>query len=263
MKNKNINFLLIILMTFSFIGCDYDEDEILQPYEEAALPVVSDVTSSFFNLLDLENANIGFTLDKVGVPVNSITVQKTFKGQTIIHEEVTTLPVNYNISIEEAISGFQNVSLEDLEVGDVITFSFLTNTADGRSIGSGVRVNGALSCPSELEGTYEVFIASSNTTYTLNITADGAGQYSIENFNLDFQPDFYDTFTGLPIGASFEDVCNVVTLNGVHDFGVAFRGEGTYEPEEDAIIFPSVSDAGYGQGPWNNSGNGYVLKRVN
>jgi hypothetical protein len=264
MKKQYISLIIIMLLGLTYLSCEYDEDEILQGYQKAAVPVVTDITSSFFNLLDLDNANIAFTLDKKGVPTNSISIQKTFNGQTVTHGEVSNFPANLNISLAEAISGFQGVSLNDLEVGDVISFSFLVNTEDGRTIRSGVAVDAPVSCPSELEGTYEVFIAASNKTYTLQITADGAGQYSIENFNLDFQPDFYDTFTTLPIGASFSDVCNVITLNGTHDFGVQFRGDGTYDPEQDAIIFPSISDAGYGQGPWSNPGAGsYVLQRVN
>lgn len=263
MKKLLIPTFLIFILSLTFLACQYEENEILQPYEKAALPVVSDISSSFFNLLDLENAKVAFKLDKVGVPANSITILKTFKGQTVPHAEVTSFPAEVNMPVSEAISGFQNVALSDLEVGDVISFSFLVNTEDGRTIRSGAGVDAPVSCPSELEGTYEVFIASSNTTYTLNITADGGGQYSIANFNLDFQPDFYDTFEGLPIGASFADVCNEITLNNTHDYGVAFRGVGIYDPEQDAIIFTSISDAGYGQGPWDNSGTTYVLKRKN
>lgn len=263
MKKLSIPSFLIFVFSLMFLGCQYEEDEILHPYEKAALPVVSEVSSSFFNLLDLENANIGFKLDKVGVPANSITILKTFNGQTIPHSEVTSFPADINIPVSEAISGFQDVTLDDLEVGDVISFSFLVNTEDGRTFRSGTGVDAPVSCPSELEGSYEVFVTASNKTYTLNITADGAGQYSIDNFNLDFQPDFYDTYETLPIGASFADVCNEITLNNTHDFGVAFRGVGTYDPEQDAIIFTSITDAGYGQGPWNNSGTTYVLKRTN
>lgn len=119
-------------------------------------------------------------------------------------------------------------------------------------------------CPSEIPaGIWSTNVADPDGGfYEIEIESVGGGEYIIKNFNLDFQPPFYDTFDNLPISGRFADVCNELTLIGTSQYSVTWRGTGVYDQEAQTITFDQVRDPAYGQGPWSNAGQGYVFTFV-
>ncbi len=254
---------------------------------------------TYYNAInDIAAEEVEFTLDvnDFGVTdVNSIDVELVFTQKdvlvdlegnpadsvwaTVLLETVTSLPATLNYNGQE-IANAIGIDIDDLKVGDNFLLTFPINTADNRRLTvalssslcneplqpsfGGCSVQWGISCPSAIPtGTWEVYIVASDVTYEVEINAStSAGAYTMPNFNLDYQPGFYLTFDELPISGGFTDVCNTLYLNKVGDHDVQWTSVGVYDPVNQTITFDEISDPAYGQGPWDNSGQSYVLKYV-
>lgn len=257
-------------------------------------------TRNFFNLLNpLESEYVEFEITVDGFDVTEIAsvdievvftendrlydpFQEIFVDSVyapVLIETIATFPSTIQISGADMAAALGFASVDDFEVGDSFNATFPINTGDGRRLTvalnselcnqpgqpsfGGCNVAWAVTCPSTIPvGDWEVFVAGTATTYTVSLTDAGGGNYAIENFNLDYDPDFYGTYDQLTLSAAFSDICNVITLNGTANFGVTWRGTGTYDAATQTITFPTISDPAYGQGPWNNGGAGYVLTKL-
>jgi hypothetical protein len=249
------------------------------------------------NPLDFDNTDVELTVDAFSdgaVDVENVEIYLTYNyrytvqdsegndstvtgSETRLYQTISGVPANVTFGTEELESLF-NVDRDTFDVGESFDINYTFVTSTGRRINQWsadicnepayngtCSISVSVSCPTSIpSGSYEVTAyANQNplagTTYTVNIQQGAGTQFSIANFNLDYQTPFYDTFNNLPIGGGFVDVCNEVTLNTVGAFGVFWSGTGTFDPSTNTITFPQIRDVGYGQGPWNNAGNGYVL----
>jgi len=279
---------------------DLDRRPDLNDHIGAVTKIAVNPARTFYNLLNpLESEYVEFTVDVDGFDVttiNSVEVEVVFTEKDRLYDPfqeifvdsvydpilirtVTTFPSTVQISGEDMAEALGFASVADFEVGDTFNATFPINTGDGRRLTvalnselcnqpgqpsfGGCNVAWAVTCPSAIPvGAWEVFVAGTATTYTVNLTATGGGAYAIDNFNLDYDLAFYGGFNELPLSAAFSDVCNSIILNGTADFGVTWRGTGTYDAGTQTIMFPSITDPAYGQGPYNNGGGGYVLTKL-
>ncbi|MGB3182624.1 MAG: hypothetical protein WBB45_14630 [Cyclobacteriaceae bacterium] len=247
---------------------------------------------------DFDNTDVAFTVDAFSggeVDIESVEIYLTYNyrnvlqdsagndsavttgSETRLYQTVSSVPANVTFGTAELESLF-NVDRDTFDVGESFVIEYTFVTAEGKRIDQWsadvcnepaydgtCSITVGVSCPTEVpSGSYEVTAyANQNildpSTYTVNITQGSGTSFAIDNFNLDFQTGFYDTFNGLPISGGFTDVCNTVTLDTPGPFGVIWTGTGTFDPATNTLTFPSVEDPGYGQGPWTNAGQDYVL----
>lgn len=271
----------------------------LDTVEVGVIPRVSvdEGNLGLINPNDFDNTDVALTVDAFSggeVDVESVEVYLTFNNTDTLtasdgsdsvvfttdrqlYQTYSQVPANVTFGTAELESLF-NTTREDFNVGESFDINYTFVTSTGRRIdqwsadicnetsyNGTCSLNVGISCPTQIQsGSYEVTAyANQNilagTTYTVNIQQGAGTQFSIDNFNLDYQTPFYSTFNGLPISGGFVDVCNDLTLNTPGPYSVFWRGEGTFDPATNTITFPQVYDTGYGQGPWNNAGQGYVL----
>lgn len=298
MKNFRIKHILIFALVLAYFSCR-DESTLPYPdineYAGAVTNLETNPDKSFFNALnDIAAEEIEFSIDVNGfnlTEINSVDMELVFTQLGVLLDlegnprdsvwapvlvsNITTFPSTVNITGQE-VADLIGISVDDLAVGDSFRLTFPINTADGRRLTvalnsdlcnepvqpsfGGCSFQWGISCPSDIPaGTWNVYIVASDVTYGVEIVADGAGVYSMPNFNLDYQPGFYDTFDNLPISGGFTDVCNTIYLNKVGTYGVQWTGLGVYDPDNQTITFDEISDPGYGQGPWDNSSTKYIL----
>jgi hypothetical protein len=301
MKKLTRYFLTLSLIVIAAVACrdeDLERRPSINDNIGAITKVTRNPQRTFYNLLNpLQNEFVEFTLDVDGfsaTEVNSVDIEVVFVENDrvfdpfqeiyvdsvyapVIVKTITTFPSTIQISGSDVAAALKK-NVNDFEVGDSFTATFPINTGDGRRLTvalnselcnqpgqpsfGGCSVAWVVTCPSNIPaGAYEVTINGTNKKYTVNLESEGGGNYTIDNFNLDYDLGFYGGFDELPLSAAFSDVCGDLILNGVADFGVSWRGTGSYDAATQTITFPSITDPAYGQGPYNNGGTGYVLKK--
>lgn len=269
-KHKLLTFLSVVAVAFFTTAC----------FDESGLEIIYDGPS----VLEWDRASTGsagsYLAGAGQTPTESIAVnlvgphrdQATQVQWRVNQEESTAIEgVHYNILSDQNITIPANSSTATVDI-EVITDNFASPeerfTLVLELVGGDLPVAAnygtlqhsmTIRCPSEIPaGEWEANVGG----YVIEIIALGEGNYSIPNMNLDFQPSYYGTFTTLPIGGGFTDVCNEVTFNVEGEHGVIWSGTGTYDAEAQTITVPSFSDPAYGQGPWDNNGEGYVFTKL-
>ena len=118
---KNISIVAVVIL-FVF-GCSTNEDDLLQPYQTGAVfPEITEVASPFFDILDINNAYVDFTVTVDMEMAESITIEKTYKGVKTDLGTYTSVPVNMRVTAEEAVADINGVGVGDLELGDNFLF---------------------------------------------------------------------------------------------------------------------------------------------
>ncbi|MBL0739777.1 hypothetical protein [Chryseolinea lacunae] len=289
-----------ILVLLAAISCREDDNVRPKMDDNigAVTKITRNGDRTFFNALNpLADEYVEFAIDVDGFDVTTINsvdlmLVYTDKGRNydpfqdkyvdsvfapVLIRSVTTFPSTVKISGADVVSALKLNSVDDIDVGDSFNVTFPINTADGRRLTvalnselcnqpaqpsfGGCNVQWGVSCPSTIQtGNYQVHVESTNATYTVQVSANGGGVYTISNFNLDYDLDFYGGFDDLLVVGFFTDVCSDIQLSGTDpDYGVQWRGAIQYDENAKTLTIPSVTDAGYGQGPFNNAGKGYVL----
>ena len=220
MKNK-INYILCVFILISF-SCDREEAVDFDENPQIAIPSFEIKNSSFFNLTDLENAFVDFSLDVASEDasgVEQIEILKQFNDSDFIdHETVTSLPTDLVITLDEALSGFGGVAKEDLEPGDFFNFIFKV-TSGGKVYESGIVIRANAACPSEISLASDTWsatgtnnngfgLALTSSATGITITPQGDGEYLISDISAGFygSAGFNATQQGI-----YTDVCNIIT----------------------------------------------------
>lgn len=245
MKIKNIYLLLFTFITLASVFQSCEEDLLVDRLTEpGAIPVISDVTSGFFNFNDPATAQIGFSLATKGTDVTSVSILKSINGsEPVAHATISTLPATVNVTLADALSG-TGVALGDVAVGDVVSLIFVCNTADGRALKSGATFDAPVSCPSALAGTYSSVASGTSTdgccpdpitgfASTVTLTDLGDGNYEVSDFSGGLYLEWYDVYGITSTNDSpcnIQDVCGTLTIvNTTEPFGTVVTGGGSVD----------------------------------
>lgn len=251
---KNISCLLLLLMAFGWTACEFGGVEDATPdFQEGVMPQITEVNQGFYNLLDLENAFVDFSVEAVGsANVEKVNIYQRFNGGApVLLTSVNSLPADINIDLSEAAQTAQ-VNPGDLVPGNSFVYTFEIETTDGRTLSSGTTVKADAACPSAIaEGTYAAVSGGTSTDgcpnpnpvvdldYTVEITALGAGRYEISDFSAGVYQAMYGTCYGYTFetGATIVDVCNELSFSLTEAFGCDVVGSGSYDPETGNITY--------------------------
>lgn len=282
MKYK-INYIALavlgMLLTFS---CEDKDKQLFDDFQQGSIPLFAqeDDDSGLVNFLDPDQTMLSFNVTTEGLsPVSSVDVLVTYNNsetgasETITYTNVTTFPATVKITLSELLAAFDTdvVTQDTLSLGDNFIIGGAMKMVDGRYLDGGyspsvfskrpVTLTYTVSCPSSIPvGKWEIHVESSDATYTVNLTRVGGGTYTIDNFNFDYDLNFYGGFNDLAGAATFVDICNDLTLNGVEpNYGISWRGSGVYDPGAQTLTFGEITDVEYGQGPYTNGGGDWVL----
>ena len=253
---KNLFYLFVALLAAGSFQACYEEEPLILA-EPGVIATPSNLNPGFFNLTDLDNASVAFTLDTQGeADASSVTIFKSYNGgEPVEHATISTLPTDVTITVAAAVDGL-GISADELEVGDVIALTFEVNTADGRVLrtgGSPLLINA--SCPSDLAGTYDVTATGTSTdpccpdqttvTSTVTLTDEGNGLYTISDFSGGLYLEWYDVYGITSTDDSpgtFRDVCNNLTFeNTTEPFNTAVTGTGSVDGSTGVITLSWVN----------------------
>lgn len=234
MKKTNIKYSIVAVMTLVLLACETSEEDLIQGFKTGAvIPEITEVNSSFFDILDVSNAYINFTATADAEMTESISIEKTFRGVKTEFGTYTSIPVQVNVTAEEAVADINGISLEDLELGDVFLFEILVTSKSGLKTRSNVIINAPVACKSDLGGTYsystvvtsvgdggEIGGCSNPVSGTGTFLEDGAGFYRVSDATFGQ----YDCAWGdtPAAGVTITDVCNSLSVGGSDQYGLIY-----------------------------------------
>lgn len=227
-----ISTLALVLSCFS--ACETNEDDLMQSYVTGAVfPQITEIESSFFDILDLENTYIDFTVTADMSVAESISIEKTYKGARRVIGTYTTVPVNINVTAEQAVADIDGVSVNDIELGDTFLFEVIVTSKTGLRTRSNVILNAPVACKSDLGGTFtystEVLAVgdggnlggcSNPVTGEGALVEDGAGFYRLSDATFGQYDCAWDDTPAE--GVTLTDVCNTLTIGGSDQYGLIY-----------------------------------------
>jgi hypothetical protein len=248
-----------VLITVSFVeGCDENDDP-AGLRGVGIVPGIEQIVSSFFDLQDIDNAFVEFSVEVVNPDeVSSIIIEVTYEGTKGQLETYTSLPATVTVTAQEAVQAV-GVSISDLTLGDVFTFEIVVNAKSGTSSRSNSILNATVACESMLTGEYSCVasgqstdtgpgpdvnpISGFETTVTLTEQAVN-GEYIISDFSGGLFTLWYSIY-GLSgdYPGFFKDVCGDVSyINTVGPFGSPISGTGSVDPATGVITLSGLAD---------------------
>jgi len=227
MKNKYLNSLIVALVILLVFGCSTNEDDLMQPYiTGTVIPEITEVNSAFFDILDVNEAYIDFTVTTDMNVVESLSIEKTFQGTTTELGNYTSVPVNIKITAEQAVADIEGLTIDDLKLGDTFIFEVIVKTKSGLRTRSNAVLAAPLACKSDLAGavTYEI-IASDladlvGKSGTLSWEEIGTGMYDWDSFTFGGYQALYGCCE-LDRGATqlfISDICNVLSMKSLDQY---------------------------------------------
>ncbi len=143
MKKHTLKYLLLLSCIVT-LSCNHDENEIVPEFlDGTAFGILLDVevTSNLtVPSATIDDYTLNFKVDQKGADkraVSSILIHRVFVDKvdgpyTAIQEaSLTTFPTTISLTATQLIDGFQNLDINDLEVGDAFNINFIINYADG------------------------------------------------------------------------------------------------------------------------------------
>jgi hypothetical protein len=239
MKSKIKYFILITFCVLVISSCEDKDKMLFSDFEVGAIPLFTQGPddTGYIDLIDFSQSNIAFSLAKEGLAeVSSIDVVITYNNSVtgesdeIIYSNVTTLPVDMNITFDDLIAAFnpEVVTKDSLDLGDSFVIGGYMKMADGRYLNGGyspsvfqkpVLLTYNVACASDLAGSYDFALISGDngevsTLADQTIVQQAAGYYEISDMTMDiFGPDF-------PVKYRFTDICGNLTADaGSVDYG--------------------------------------------
>lgn len=250
----NINLLLIIIVLAT--GCFKEHSEVLPGGENSASIIVTNVSSGFYNLLDLDNAEVSFSIDAApnSQEIASVDILGSYnsvnEADFVTITTVNSLPATITISAAQAAST-AGIPVEDIAVGDIFRYKFRINTVSGNEVLPAASVNASAACPSALEGTYSATATGTSTDgccpgevtveSTVTVTRTGDGVYTINDFSGGLYLEWYAVY-GISSPdqspGTFRDVCGELTIFNTNEpFGTAVTGSGSVDENTGVITY--------------------------
>ena len=213
--------LVALFSVVIFTACDKEDEYI---FDTKGATVAISNAAGFFDLGDL-NSTFSFDASSLGEAVSSFDILKSYNGGTpVFHATVNSLPTSVSITPTEAVEGL-GVTVDDLQIGDEISFSFDNVVTSSGSYPSSASVTGSVSCLSALAGTFdyttsETWCGSAPFTGQTTWTEVSPGTYEIDDWSYGAYPDCYGGFMASSWGTlQITDVCNQIGLTGLDNYG--------------------------------------------
>ena len=251
---------LIVVFGLFFGACDDTNDNLVVQRGVAVSPIIESITSSFFELSDLDNAFVEFKVTaEFPTEVSKIFVKVGYNDNTAILPPYTSIPVTVKLTVSE-VAAVLGVNINDLELGDVFSFQLLVENVDGITTYSNVVLNATVACASSLDGAYTCVANGSSTddgptpdenpavNYTTTITLTGTavnGEYIISDFSGGLDTYWYDIY-GLSgdYPGMIKDVCGDLSyINTSGPYGSPISGSGSVDEVTGVITLHGVADA--------------------
>jgi len=167
--SKNLRLLLPLLIGVLIFNSCKDEDYLtggLPVANEGAIVAINNVGPSFFNLVNIDGANVGFSVVSAGEAVSSADMSVSYNGgDAVALSSLSSFPSDVNFPLSQLVD-LLGINLSDVGVGDQFTFSLSNVVSASGTYGSGASLVASASCPSELAGDY---------TAVATATSQGAG----------------------------------------------------------------------------------------
>lgn len=214
MKNKSLILITLMLLTVAFTGC---EEDIELPVEDKGAVISLSNIAGFFDKTD-DASVFSFDAGTLGEAVTSFDILKSYNGGgAVLHSSGNTAST-LNITLAEALNGL-GVSIDDLVIGDAITFSFDNVATPSGSYPSGVTASANVACSSSLAGTHSHVTTTSGwctETATGEVTWSeiSPGQYAIDDFAFNTYSPCYNSGNTPDGTLAVNDVCNAITITG-------------------------------------------------
>lgn len=218
MKNKSLILITLMLLSVAFTGCEEDID--LPVEDKGAVISLSNVVG-FFDKTD-DASVFSFDAGTLGEAVTSFDILKSYNGgDAVLHSSGNT-PSSISITLAEALNGL-GVAIDDLAIGDAITFSFDNLATPSGAYPSGVTVNAGVACASLLAGTYdystEPWCGGDPVTGQATWTEVGPGAYEVDDWAYGAYPACYGGFMAASWGElQLVDVCNQLSISGLDNY---------------------------------------------
>lgn len=259
MMRKNILNILCALLIL-IVSCDDTNENLVGQRGEAVSPNIESITSSFFDLSDLDNAFVEFVVNaEFPSEVSKVYIKVDYNGNSIELEPYTSLPATVRLTASEVTAAL-GVNMDNLELGDVFSFQVLVENLNGLKTLSNVVINATVACQSTLDGTYSCVANGTSTdsgpgadenpavdfVSTITLTSgDVNGEYTISDFSGGLFTLWYDIY-GLSgdYPGKIKDVCGDLSyISTKGPFGSPISGTGSVDDETGVITLTGLADA--------------------
>jgi len=227
--------LVMGCLGITLIGC-HDApigDDFIDKYYDAVGAVVapSNVQVGFFDLGDPANSMIAFDLTAKGEAVSSTAINVSFPSVGEKSFGSSSVPGTVTAQMNDVLSAL-GVNLADVNIGDVVTFTFDATTASG-TFRSSKSLNIPFSCFSDLGGTHD-YVSSNlqaitgscpagDVTGQVTWTDLGGGSYLCSDLGFgQYGTTCWNDAPATSNNAKFKDVCNEIISGGLDQYGLTY-----------------------------------------
>lgn len=235
-KLLTFSFLAMVLpMLFFSCGGEANGDIFVeQNYTpKGTLITTSNVVNGFFDLADADNSFVSFDVGFEGEAAGTAEVNVTYKDSgEKLYTSVTSFPTTVTITMDEILSAI-NTSMDNVEIGDAVTFSF-----DAVGSGTTYRSSNSLvvpfSCKSNIGGTYDyvstnLLAANGYTCPTGEVSGEvtfedlGGGEFLVSDLGFgQYESTCWNDGPATSPNAIITDVCNRIISGGLDQYGLAY-----------------------------------------
>jgi len=217
MKNQSLILIVLMLLAVGFMGCDEEQD---LPFDAQGAVISLANVAGFFDKTDPSSV-FSFDANTIGEAVSSFDILKSYNGSDPVLHSSGNSPSTISITLAEALEGL-NVSIDDLSIGDEITFSFDNLQTSSGAFKSGTATTAGVACASALAGTYDYTTegwCGETSTGQATWTEVGPGTYEIDDWSYGSYPACYGGFMAASWGElQLVDVCNQISINGLDNY---------------------------------------------
>ncbi|HNS30432.1 MAG TPA: hypothetical protein PKL52_07860 [Tenuifilaceae bacterium] len=180
---KKIKFLsLLAIMALLFAACETVVEDPAGPRGVAPVPGIVNLNPATFDVLDLENTFIKFTLVLEGSGVSQANILASFKGnkQRVNITSVSSFPSDITITLAEVVNKLGMV-LDSIKPADLFNFEVQT-VVGGKTYYSSAAFNVAVVCGydvANVTGSYYVVTEDWGSEGPVTITADPDDDYIV------------------------------------------------------------------------------------
>ena len=210
------------------IGDTFAEDY-YQP--KGSLISASNVNGCF--LVDPTISVVTFDVASTGEEASSADIYSSYNGSPAsLVTTVSPVPSSATVDMVDVVAA---AGVSDIAAGDVVTISMTANSASGASVSSNV-LNFNVGCVSSLAGNHP-FVASNlvaansaspcptgTVEGVVTFTDLGCGVYGCSDVGFgQYESSCWNDSPATDGGASFTDVCNVITSGGADQYGLIYE----------------------------------------